>query len=144
MLGNRTLMKAYCGFFWMLSVLLILTGCSHHTSLSEEGGFDVELAPIERVEILILESFPVQVHVRIKGYLRDSCTTLDHISQTRVGNLFQIHVITKRPTDEVCAKLITWFEETVALEVYGLPAGTYTVDVNGVRETFTLDVENRL
>ena len=137
-------MKTHRVLFWALSVFLIFTGCYHHSSLSGEGAFDVELAPIDRIELLILESFPVQVQVRIKGYLRDSCTTLDHISQTRVGNLFQIHVITKRPTDEVCAKLITWFEETVALEVYGLPAGTYTVDVNGMREMFTLDVENHL
>lgn len=137
-------MKTNMLFLWVLSLLFTLSACHHHTLLSDGEGFDLELAPIDRIELLMLESFPVQVHVRIKGYLHDSCTTLDHISQTRVDNLFQVDVITKRPTDEVCAKLITWFEETVALEVYGLPAGTYIVDVNGVRETFTLDVENRL
>lgn len=135
-------MKTSRLFLCVLSLLFTLTACYHYTSLSEEGAFELEPASIDRIELLTLESFPVQVYVRINGYLHDSCTTLDHISQTRVDNLFQVSVITKRPTDEVCAKLITWFEETVALEVYGLPAGTYLVDVNGVRETFTLDVEN--
>ncbi|GAK61261.1 hypothetical protein U27_01161 [Candidatus Vecturithrix granuli] len=137
-------MKTSILFLWVFSLFFILSACHHHALLSDRGGVDLELAPIDRIELLILESFPVQVHVRITGYLPDSCTTFDHISQTRVENLFQVDVITKRPVDEVCAKLITWFEETVALEVYGLPAGTYIVDVNGVRETFTLDVENRL
>ena len=34
------------------------------------------------------------------------------------------------------------FEEVIALQVVGLPAGTYTVDVNGVKGTFTLTVDN--
>jgi hypothetical protein len=34
------------------------------------------------------------------------------------------------------------FEETIALDVYGLPAGTYHVNVNGIDDTFTLEVDN--
>jgi len=34
------------------------------------------------------------------------------------------------------------FEEIIPLEVYGLPAGTYTVNVNGVQGTFDLEVDN--
>ena len=36
------------------------------------------------------------------------------------------------------------FEDTIPLDVYDLPAGAYTVDVNGVTNTFTLDVDNVL
>jgi len=36
------------------------------------------------------------------------------------------------------------FEETIPLEVYGLPAGTYTVEVNGVQGTFDLEMDNIL
>jgi hypothetical protein len=35
-------------------------------------------------------------------------------------------------------------EEMIGLGVVGLKAGTYTVDVNGVTGTFTLDVDNAL
>lgn len=131
--------------FGVLSLFfLLIASCHHHTSLSGEIAFEFATAPIDRIELLTLESFPVQVHVRIKGYLHDNCTTLDHISQTRSDNLFQVSVITRRPIGLDCAEVITWFEESVALEVEGLPAGTYIVDVNGVRDSFTLDVENRL
>jgi len=36
------------------------------------------------------------------------------------------------------------FEETIPLEVYGLPAGTYTVEVNGAQGTFDLEMDNIL
>jgi len=36
------------------------------------------------------------------------------------------------------------FEEVIPLDVAGLHAGTYIVDVNGMMESFTLDVDNTL
>jgi inhibitor of cysteine peptidase len=41
-----------------------------------------------------------------------------------------------------CIQVFAPFEETITLEVYGLTAGTYTVDVNGVQSTFDLEVDN--
>lgn len=100
------------------------------------------LAHIEYIEVFILESFPVQVHIHIAGLLQDSCTTRDEITQRRIGNTFLIRVTTIRPAEAICADVVSRFEEQVALDVYGLPAGTYGVDVNGVQETFTLAVDN--
>jgi inhibitor of cysteine peptidase len=53
-------------------------------------------------------------------------------------------ISTTRPADAICTQVLGSFEETIALEVEGLPAGTYTVDVNGVIGSFTLDVDNSL
>ena len=128
---------------FVIVVLLILSGCSSNSSLSGNQTI-IGLAMIESIEILILESFPVQVNVRISGILGDSCTTLDQITQARVENVFEIKVTTTRPAEAICADIITKFEEVVALDVYGLPAGTYIVDVNGVRDTFTLSVSSFL
>jgi len=36
------------------------------------------------------------------------------------------------------------FEEVIPLYVYGLPAGTYTVKVNGVQGSFDLEMDNLL
>ena len=99
-------------------------------------------ANVQRVEILILESFPVQVNVRAMGYLPDSCTTIGDISQSRDGDTFMVMITTSRPADAVCAQVLVSFEEVIPLDVAGLPAGTYTVDVNGVTDTFTLTVDN--
>ena len=91
---------------------------------------------------MILESFPVQVHVNVTGYLGDGCTTLGNIETTQESDTFLVNITTQRPTEALCTQQLVGFEENVALDVQGLPAGTYTVDVNGVTDTFTLDVDN--
>jgi len=99
-------------------------------------------ANVKRIEILILESFPVQVQVRAMGYLPDGCTTICDISQSREGDVFTVIITTSRPADAFCTQVLVDFEELIPLDVVGLPAGTYTVDVNGVTDTFTLTVDN--
>ena len=99
-------------------------------------------ATVESISIMILESFPVQVSVNVTGYLGDGCTTLGDIDTTQEDNTFFVSIATQRPGDAICTQQLVGFEESVSLDVEGLPAGTYTVDVNGVTDTFTLDVDN--
>ena len=102
------------------------------------------IAVVESLEIRILESFPVQVHVVASGNLPDGCTTVDEATQIREGNTFEVTITTVRPADAFCTQALVPFEEVIPLEVVGLEAGTYTVIVNGVSDSFTLDVDNVL
>jgi inhibitor of cysteine peptidase len=99
---------------------------------------------VESVDVQILESFPVQVHAVVRGSLGDGCTTLDEVTTSREGNLLRIRLTSQRPADAVCTLALVPFEEVVALDVVGLPAGQYTVDANGVTETFELAIDNVL
>jgi len=108
------------------------------------GNVILGVAAVETVEIRILESFPVQIHVVARGNLPDGCTTIDHVAQVRNGDTFEVRITTSRPAGAICTMALVPFEEVVPLEVAGLPAGTYTVDVNRGRESFTLDVDNTL
>lgn len=128
----------------MILLLIALVGVSACISGSSPSGSQliIQLALIEKVEIAILESFPLQVHVHIQGILDSSCTTLHQITQRREENIFYIEITTERPAGILCADVVTRFERNVALDVYGLPAGTYIVDVNGVRDGFTFNVDN--
>ncbi|MFO7664366.1 MAG: hypothetical protein R6X18_17480, partial [Chloroflexota bacterium] len=101
-------------------------------------------AQVDEVEVLILESFPVQVSVIARGELPDSCTRIDEIISQRAEDTFRVAITTLRQPDTVCTQVIVPFEQTIALDVAGLPAGTNTVSVNGVPATFTLDVDNVL
>lgn len=101
-------------------------------------------ARIDSVDVLLLESFPVQVNVIAGGNLPDACTFIDEIITQQSGDTFRVAVTTIRQPDVMCAQVVTPFEETITLEVEGLPAGTYEVSVNGVTESFTLDVDNSL
>lgn len=102
---------------------------------------NVSLAPVEEIEIVILESFPVQVHVIARGNLPDPCTEISEVLQEREGDTFFITIKTYR-SPGFCIQVLAPFEEMIPLEVYGLPAGTYTVDVNGVQATFDLSIDN--
>jgi hypothetical protein len=74
--------------------------------------------------------------------LPDGCTTIDQILDAREGNAFQVTITTLRPANQVCTEALMPFERIIPLDVYGLPAGTYTVIVNGVSDTFQLAVDN--
>jgi len=102
------------------------------------------LAVVESVEILILESFPVQVHAVARGYTPDGCTEVDQILVERQDNLFRVTLTTVRPAHVACIEIIRPFERTIPLDVVGLLAGVYTVDVNGIGGAFTLTTDNVL
>lgn len=111
------------------------------TEPSDDGVVE-GMAPVEDIDILILESFPVQVTVVARGNLPDGCTTIDEVTQERDGNTFRATITTVRPVGIECTLALEPFERVITLDVYGLPAGVYTVDVNGVSDTFELTVDN--
>ncbi len=128
-------------FLWLglvaIAIIVFITGCC--TPIMPAIG----LATVEEIDILTLESFPVQIFVIASGYLPDPCTEIYQISQEREGNTFFITIKTYR-SPGICIQVLAPFEETIPLEVYGLPAGTYTVEVNGVQGTFDLEIDNIL
>lgn len=101
-------------------------------------------AQVDTVEVLIMESFPVQISVIARGNLPDSCTRIDEIITQQSGDTYRVAITTLRQPDQMCTQAIVPFEQNVSLDVAGLPAGTYNVSVNGVSSSFTLDVDNSL
>jgi inhibitor of cysteine peptidase len=101
-------------------------------------------ARVEEIEIVILESFPVQVNVVARGNLPDGCTAIDRIEQQRQGDAFLVTITTVRPASQMCTQALVPFEQVISLDVAGLKAGTYMVNVNGVQDTFELAVDNTL
>jgi inhibitor of cysteine peptidase len=121
-----------------LSVLAVVfmaviasAGCCPQT-----GGLEVKLAPIHEVQINIAESFPEQIFVYIKGGLADSCTSFHDLKTERIGNTIKIEVTTERPRDAVCAQVYGYFEKNINLGSDFTRGESYTVDVNGVTQTF--------
>ncbi len=144
----------------LLLALLVLAACAGGTA--DEAATDIPPAATEPatapisvqpdrgqavvngVDVLVMESFPVQVSIVAKGDLPDSCTTIDQVITQRNDDGFRVAITTFRQPEQLCTQALVPFEETVPLDVAGLPAGTYPVIVNGVQESFTLDVDNVL
>ena len=142
------------GYVCLLLLSVVLAGCgttgtpttvpAPTATVTPGGNMTTGQAKVETIEIRMLESFPVQVHVEVKGYLEDACTKLGEITQKREGNTFTVTVGVTRNGDAVCAQVTTPFTQVVSLDAAGLKAGTYTVNVNGVSAQFTLSVDNVL
>ena len=126
-----------------LSTLFVILSLLLGSCSGTHDDTDEELAPVESIDILVLESFPVQIHVLVNGYLPAPCYEITQIEKHREGNTFFVKLMMK-DSGLVCIQKIEPFQEVVALDVYGLSAGTYYVDVNEVGDTFTLDVDNIL
>ena len=134
--------------------LVMLSGCTENddvqtvvddnVSKPDNGQFIYGNAVVEDVQIMILESFPVQVMVNAKGYLPDGCTEIDTITTSKDGNTFTVSITTIRPADAICTQAIVPFEESIPLNVLGLKAGTYDVVVNEVSSSFELQMDNAI
>ncbi len=102
-----------------------------------------ERATIQSVEVLLLESFPVQARAVVSGYFPNGCIELYNIEVEKDGQDFILTVHTRQPAGDIaCTEALVPFEESVNLDIAGLEAGTYTVIAQDQSTTFTLDVDN--
>jgi len=97
------------------------------------------LALVQSVEFQIVESQPLGANAVVRGQLPDTgCTRISSISQARDGNTFRLTLTTTTDPLAVCNPVPTPFEQVTALDVGGLPLARYTVNANGVEQTFEL------
>jgi inhibitor of cysteine peptidase len=134
----------HLGLLLVTVALLVAVAAACATGPGGDESFIYGTAQVDSIDLLMLESFPVQISLVVRGNLPDGCTTIDQIAQQRQGDTFKVTITTRRPAGKICTEALVPFQESIALEVAGLPAGTYTVDVNGVTGSFTLDVDNAL
>lgn len=115
-------------------------------SVSGDNGGTTELvkkdASVNNIDILFIGSFPVQVRIIARGEFADSCTEISDVTASRSGDTFNVKIVTQRPKDLICAAVIVSFEESIDLDVENITVGTYTVEVNGVTDTFIIDASN--
>ncbi len=158
------------GWLWWVVALLVILGLlwfflgrgnktpetfdGSSLEVTQEYGDDVEFdeyglpilgpqASISTARIEIAESFPVQVTLVVSGELADGCTYLNTPAQGRKGTTFYVSLST-RTEGEVCTQALVPFERRIGLDVTGLPAGSYTVNVNGQVLGFDIQQENTL
>ncbi len=86
---------------------------------------------IETVEVVVMESFPMQVALNVSGYIPDGCAAPTQILQSRDGNMVMVRVFRTLPPDVMCAAIAAMYSDTIHLEG-GFEPGHYTFDVNGV------------
>lgn len=97
---------------------------------------------VDHIQLVITESFPIQVNVVAQGHLPNSCTLIDQVTEERNTNTFIVKLLTTHQPGKNCTPATQTFEEIIPLTVEGLKAGIYAVRVNGITDTFELGVDN--
>ena len=113
--------------------------------LTKDGSFRVlsgverSLATITEKSVKISETLPVQVQLKVSGYMDSPCIELN-TAVTREGSTFYI-VVGQTPLQTLvaCAQMTESFVLEIPLDVTGLAAGHYVVMVHGESVDFTLN-----
>jgi len=107
-------------------------------SRTHDPGLVQVLAPIESVQLLIMESFPVQYSVVVVSGLPNSCASFAGYRLDRDGTTIQVEMMNLKPSDPevVCAQVYTTVETIIPLGSDFESGTTYTIAVNDVIETF--------
>lgn len=100
---------------------------------------------IQTAEIIKTTTSPVSVYLRVSGsWWACRVDGPERIHQRLENMRFDVGIsIVYADGDFSCPAIMSSFRMTIPLEVYGLSAGTYTYNVNGITGSFTLDSDNR-
>lgn len=87
---------------------------------------------VEDVQLLIMESYPVQIALDVSGKLPTECHELQYdISQPDAENQIFVEIYSMVDPGHACAELMANFSESISLPVSDLLDGVYKVFVNG-------------
>jgi len=87
-------------------------------------------ATISESSVLLLESYPAQVMLSLKGTLSTPCHHLRaKVSRPDEQNRIQVEVYSLYNPDEICIQMLQEFKSSISLGSY--PNGSYTVWLNG-------------
>jgi hypothetical protein len=111
------------------------------------GNAGVSKIPVDAIELVKSDGFPVGVYLRVTAWgWPCGIEGRTRILQRQVGAHFDVTISAPvLVSDEtyVCPAVVERVRLTIPLEVYGLAAGAYTYDVNGVTGGFSLVADNR-
>lgn len=87
-------------------------------------------ATVVETGLVIMESYPLQIRVMMKGNLPTPCHHLRaKVDEPDAQNRIEVEVFSLSEPDVVCIQVLQAFESSINLGPY--PDGTYTVWVNG-------------
>ncbi len=135
------------GFLLTILVIvgIILLTSRKTSDQAELDNADRSMASVETVDVAVnIETFPFEVVVTAGGNFPNGCTKVSDIRTIRTDNTFFTAIEQQNDIDSVCTQALVPFQEIFTLEVVELPAGQYDIDVNGIRNTFVLPIDNTL
>jgi hypothetical protein len=104
-------------------------------AVTEEANMNRQPILIDGVELIVLESFPVQLTVDVRGSVQDGCQFPVMVEQSRDENTVTVEIFREMPPDVFCPMMIQDYNERIVLEG-NFPLGEYVIRVNDFEITF--------
>ena len=119
---------------FVFAISLSLIACNDFGNGPSGSG----MAKVNQVEVVTAPGNPPKYAAVASGILPDGCTKLGRSNQRVATTTIKV-TLPVQSAQSTCSQLATVpFEETIPLNVTGLSAGSYSVDVNGVVASFIL------
>ena len=126
-------------------LLLLLFGlpcaaCANDPAREADRPYTAGLANVERLEVEVRNQGTAAAWAVASGHLPDACTDLESPDVRRNGSVFEVVLETRRPFGAMCAQMLVPFEKRIRLYVDAEISGAYIVTVNGVSQSFAVNV----
>jgi hypothetical protein len=97
------------------------------------------LVGIEEITVVSEATVPARVEVTVEGYKSVPCVELEPLGMSRSNDTFHVVIAeTVQGPAESCIAKIEPFTHTFELDTFGLEAGAYKLNVNGMETEFDL------
>ena len=115
---------------WLPAAALALAACGGAAPTPVEPAPEPGQVYVDSTEILLMESYPVQVALLVRGHLPTPChALLSQVGGPDAEGRIMVTLSSEAPPDMVCAQVLEPFEERISLGSY--TDGTFTVWLNG-------------
>lgn len=119
----------------LIVVGILLVACTSVLNLVPD---EATSGPKALVTNVSTETADGDYYAVVAGEYPDTCSTTGDVEQEVEGSTIKVTLYTTRTEDTDCEEVSTPFEDEILLDVSGLPAGQYGVEVNGAVTTLTL------
>ena len=127
---SRTNSRRWAAILLVVAIGVLLVACGDVL-----GG---DKADVDRVETQSMSGNPPTYFAIVYGHFPDECTRLGRTQQRVAMKTIMVTLYTRSTDDAFCAPVLVPFRERTRLDVSGLSAGQYGVDVNGAVTTLNL------
>jgi inhibitor of cysteine peptidase len=120
---------------WTAVLLVVVAGLLLVSCGDIAGG---DKADVDRVTTQSMAGTPPRYFANVSGHYPDQCTSMGRTQQRVASKTIMVTMYTNQTGDAWCAPVLVPFRERILLDVRGLSAGQYSVDVNGAVTTLNL------
>jgi hypothetical protein len=136
-MNMRRLALAGIAAIGIIGVAAIVAAASGRAPAPPSGDRQTVPAPIDRLEVVLRESSPPQVSLKVTAGLPSGCAQKDSHSVSRAGDTITVTVLNTMPKgNPICTMIYGQYDLSIDLGTGFVAGRTYTVQVNDKTTTF--------